>query len=68
MIAAVAKLGQRTMAAFEVGRTHVIEHQHAVREMPPCQAVLDPDLAFQEPVQRLVSLTVLHFAQAQDRA
>ena len=68
MIAAVAILRQRTVAALEVGRAHVVEHQHAVLEMPPRQAVLDPRLALQEPIQRLVGLAVLDPAEAQDRA
>ena len=58
VIPAVAILRQRTMAAFEVRRAHVVEHQHAILEMTPRQAVLDFSLPFQEPIQRLVGLAV----------
>ncbi len=36
--------------------------------MPPCQAVLNPLLAFEQPVQCLVGLALLHLAQTQHRA
>ena len=51
MVALVAELGQRTVAAFEIGRTHVVEHQHAVLQMAPRQAVLDPLLLVEQPIE-----------------
>jgi hypothetical protein len=68
VIPTVAELRQRTLAALEVGRTDVIKHQNAVLEMTAGQAVLDPDLALQQPIQRLIGLVILDLAEAQNRA
>lgn len=59
MIAAVAVTGQWTTTALEVGGADVIEHQHPVLQVPPRQAVLDPPLALDRPIQRRVGLVLL---------
>ena len=51
VVAAVAELGEFAVAAFEIGRADVVEHQHAVPEMPARQAALDARLLGAEPVQ-----------------
>jgi len=67
VIAAVAVLRQRAAATLEVGRRHVVKHQNPVLQMAPRQAVLDPLLALQKPIQRLVRLPLLHPPEAQNR-
>jgi hypothetical protein len=54
--------------ALEVGRAHVVEHQHAILEMPPGQAILDPLLPLQQPIQRLVGFVILDLTEGQDLA
>src|SRR6202041_2523893 len=54
VITAVAMLRQRTTATLEIRRTHVVEHQDTILEIPPSKAVLNPLLAFEQPVQCLV--------------
>jgi hypothetical protein len=67
VIAAVAIARQRTAPALEVGRTHVTEHQHAVLEMPPHQAVLYPLLPVDQPIELVIRLALVHLAQAENR-
>jgi hypothetical protein len=68
VIAAVSIARQWTATALKVGRTDVVEHQHAVLEMSPRQAVLDPALAIDQPIERLIGLALLHLTQAQNRS
>src|SRR6266566_2467585 len=68
VIAAMAIVRQRTAAALKVRRTDVVEHQHAVLEMSPRQAGLNPRLALDQPIERLIGLALLHLAQAQSRS
>ena len=59
VVAAVAVARQRAAPPLEVGGADVVEHEHAILEMTPRQAVLDPRLALQQPVERLVGLALL---------
>jgi hypothetical protein len=68
VIAAVAKLRQRAAAALKVRGTHVVKNQHPILEVPARQAVLDPRLALNQPIERLISFALLHLAQTQNRA
>src|SRR6266700_1273832 len=68
VIAAVSIARQWTATALKVGRTDVVEHQNAVLEMSPRQAVLDPALAIDQPIERLIGLALLHLTQAQNRS
>jgi hypothetical protein len=51
MVTAIAMLGQRAAAAFEIGGTDVVEGQGAAEQMPLGQRVLDPLLLIAKPVE-----------------
>ncbi len=58
-IARVAELGQRTSTALEVGGRDVVEHELAVGEVARGEALLDPRLALQQPVERGIEIVLI---------
>ncbi len=58
-VAGVTELGERAMAAFEISRGQVIEHQAAVGELALGQLLLDARLSWQQPVHGLVEFGLI---------
>ena len=57
-VAVVAELGQRALAALEVARRQVVEHEPALFEMPRRELLLDLVLPFEQPVHRRVQIVL----------
>jgi hypothetical protein len=70
LVAAVAVTGQRTLAALEVGRRQIVEHQRSFTQMLFGERLLDARLAGEQPVHGLVEIVFIggvefqNFAQA----
>jgi len=58
-VAGVTEFGQRTMAAFEISGSQVIEHQAAVGKVAFGQLLLDARLPWQQPVHGLVEFSLV---------
>ena len=64
-VAVVAALGQRTAAAFDVARRHVVEHQRSALQMALGERGLDRALALVQPIERRVEFALVDLAQAE---
>ena len=64
-VPAVAELGERTAAPFQIAGRDVVEHQRAAAEMALGQRRLDRWLAHRQPVERAVELVLVDHAQAE---
>src|ERR1700726_3028073 len=58
-VTAGAELGERTAAAFQVARRHVVEHQCAAAEMSFGEGRLDRRLAYRQPVEGPIELVLI---------
>src|SRR4029077_6497802 len=67
-VAAVAASCQRTGAALEIGRTHIVEHQGSLVQMALRKAALDAWLLAEEPVERGVEFLLADRPQFHQRA
>jgi hypothetical protein len=64
-ITAVAELGERAAAAFQVARRHVVEHQRTAGEMVFGEGRLDCRLADRQPVECAVELVLVDHPESE---
>ena len=64
-VAAVAPLGQRAAAAFDVARRDVVEHQRPALEMAFGEGGLDGRLTLEQPIEGRVEFVLADLAQGQ---
>jgi hypothetical protein len=64
-VTAVAELGQRAAAAFQIARRDIVKHQGAAGEVPFGQRRLDRRLAYGQPVEGSVELVLVDHPQTE---
>src|SRR5438874_13576785 len=64
-VTAVAELGKRAAAAFQVARRHVVEHQRTAGEMAFGKGRLDCWLAYRQPVECAIELVLVDHPESE---